>query len=176
LVELHGGTLLAASEGPGKGATFTVHLPVEPINKEKPEASAVEPGAASAQLKGRRILLVEDDPQILRVLRLILESNGAVVDTAENSGKALEKFEKAKPDFIVSDVGLPDMDGNELMRRIRLREDELKMRRVPAVALTAYAGERSKAAALGSGFDAWVAKPAEPSQILRELEALAGRP
>jgi two-component system CheB/CheR fusion protein len=175
LVELHGGTLLAASEGPGKGATFTVHLPVEPINKEKPEASAAEPGAASAQLKGRRILLVEDDPQILRVLRLILESNGAVVDTAENSGKALEKFERAKPDFIVSDVGLPDMDGNELMRRIRIREAELKVRRVPAVALTAFAGERSKAAALGSGFDAWVAKPAEPSQILRELEALTRR-
>ena len=95
-----------------------------------------------------------------------------MVDAADSSAQALAKFEGARPDFIVSDIGLPKMDGNELLRRIRVTEVELGLRPVPAVALTAFAGEKSRAAAIGSGFHAWIAKPVEPGHILQELEAL----
>jgi CheY-like chemotaxis protein len=159
LVEEHGGTVAAASQGRGKGATFTVELPIATesaaaISEEREIAEMGEP-----DLAGIHVLIVEDDPDGNELICTILERYGAKVTSATTAGEALEKLCADRPNVLVSDIGLPDMDGMELIRAVRARPD---LAAIPAVALTAYASRQDATKAIGAGFDAHVAKPVQP--------------
>src|SRR5262249_38946851 len=121
LVELHGGTITAASEGPGKGATFTVRLPLPQIEAgPKPRAAGASPRKpGDRQLDGMTLLLVEDDPSISEVLALLLQQASATVTVVATAEQALQAYRTSRPEVIISDIGLPDMDGYQLLRRIR---------------------------------------------------------
>ncbi|MFN8543487.1 MAG: ATP-binding protein [Candidatus Binatia bacterium] len=171
LVELHGGTVEATSGGRGRGATFVVRLPLPAsaaAERDLPRAtSAHEPGTDC--LRGVRILLVEDSTDGREVLGLLLGRYGAEVTLAGSAADALAALEGARPDVVVSDIRMPDVDGLTLVRRIRARPGD----RVPTVALTACASAREKRACLAAGFDAHLAKPADPAELVALLHRLA---
>ena len=178
LVELHGGTIRAESPGPGRGATFTVELPLRDASPAAPGAAA--PTAAPARsddagrpaLGGTRVLLVEDDAATRGGLVAVLEHAGGEVVAVESVAAALEAFARARPDVLVSDVGLPDGDGYGLVRKIRAAE-AASGGRTPAVAVTAYAGGRDHQLALEAGFDTHLPKPADPAELLEVIANLA---
>jgi len=189
LVELHGGTVQAASAGEGKGSTFTVQLPITPLRSQRelpgvpagsemagPEAGGlpVEPGAGFADLRGLHILLVDDEPDLRELLPAALEKFGAHVTAAASAGEVLEALERFLPDALVADIGMPEMDGYELIRRIRARGG--RAADLPAIALTAYAGEADRRRALDAGFQLHLAKPIEPHQLAAALANLIGVP
>ena len=154
LVELHGGTVHADSEGEGRGSTFTVKLPVAPVYMETEAGERVHPAARETlptydcpeRLDGMKILIVDDERDTVEMLRVGLTHCGAEVTMAGSAAEALEALSSSIPDVMISDIGMPDMDGYELMRKIRSLPAE-SGGRVPAVALTAYA----RTAASGSG-------------------------
>jgi CheY-like chemotaxis protein len=117
-------------------------------------------------------LLVDDDEDALQLLSMLLGKHGAEVAAATSAAAALVKFEEVRPDVFVSDVGMPDVDGYELMRMVRALEAGLGSR-TPALALTAYAGEGDRLLALGAGFDRHVAKPVEPETLVSAIAELA---
>ncbi|HEX8353668.1 MAG TPA: ATP-binding protein, partial [Pyrinomonadaceae bacterium] len=183
LVELHGGEVTAESAGPGLGSTFRVRLPLrqspradEPAQAE-PAAPAAQGGAAapaSESLAGTRVLLVEDEEDAREMLKTLLEVSGASVRAAGSAAEAWESLEGAGCDVLVSDIGMPGEDGYSLIRRVRERDARHGVR-TPAVALTAYAREEDRAHSLAAGFDAHVAKPVEPSELLAVVAELTGR-
>jgi CheY-like chemotaxis protein len=160
LVEEHGGTVSAASEGRGKGSSFTVELPVAVESAEaiSEETSAI-PESSEPDLTGVRVLIVEDDPDGNELICTILQRYGARVTSATTAAAALEVLSLEHPQVLVSDIGLPDMDGMELIRAVRSSPD---IAEIPAVALTAYASRQDASKAIGAGFDAHVAKPVQP--------------
>jgi|GEM_PF-4456054 len=162
LVTLHGGTIRAESEGPGKGACFVVELPAD-CSGEAP--GGPEPGAGGT-LEGLRILLVEDDADTLAMLRRVLEGAGATVFTARSAAAALEAFAAARPDLLVSDIGLPGEDGYWLLERLREKPGGAAL---PAVALTAYASPEDEARSRRAGFGAHLSKPVDPARLLAVL-------
>ena len=185
LVELHGGSVGVASEGPGRGAVFTVSLPLATA----PPADAIADAIADATtlsarlpvlpadteeygLRGTVVLLVEDDEDARTMLASVLLSANATVYTAANAYEALDTYEASSPELIVSDIGMPGMDGHEFISEIRKRERALGQPAVPAVALTAYAGVQDRMRALTSGFQMHVAKPVEPAELLTVLSSL----
>jgi signal transduction histidine kinase/ActR/RegA family two-component response regulator len=178
LVELHGGTVHAFSEGLGTGSTFAVRLPLVatlPIGEEKQEEVATMVVAPSgvdplADLTGARILVVEDNDDARRLLETILRRCGATVYAAENVDVALRILEKMRADILVSDIGLPGQDGYSLIRRIRLTEPETG--RMPAIALTAYTRSVDRVRALAAGFQMHLAKPVEPSELTAAVKSL----
>jgi len=180
LAELHGGTVHAHSDGVDKGASFTVNLPVAPIayNHALPAAarrdgtSVIPHDTTQFGLSGVIILLVEDDEDARGMLASVLGSAHAVVETASNAEEALLLWESIKPDMIVSDVGMPGMDGCAFIMAIRERELLQGRPPVPAVALTAYARVQDRMRALTSGFQMHVAKPVEPAELLTVLSTL----
>jgi CheY-like chemotaxis protein len=174
LVELHGGRVTAASEGAGKGATFTVHLP---LASPAPVPRAADPvdGVESAALAGVRVLVVEDDADTRGLLRLALEGEGALVTASASSAEALAAFEAATPDVLLADIGMPDEDGYQLISRIRARSAEAGGR-VPAVALTAYAAAEDRRRAMAAGFQRHLAKPVNPTALVAVLVALTAGP
>jgi two-component system CheB/CheR fusion protein len=170
VVEAHGGTVRAESAGKGQGATFTVLLPFS----EGPEVPrAVDEGGPSAadsarSLDGARILVVEDDLATRGALTEALRLSGAEVRAAESAATAMDVFERFRPDLLVCDIAMPDEDGLSLLRRIRaLGED--RGGGVPAIALTALAGDEDRRRALAAGFQAHLAKPADIDRILSAL-------
>ena len=181
LVELHGGSVHARSAGVGKGAEFTVSLPV-PACQDQPPAASEAPApvarlplpadAAAFGLAGALILLVEDDDDARHMLASVLQSAHARVETASNAREALALYDAIEPDLIVSDIGMPDMDGHELIAELRKREKAQGRPGVPAVALTAYARVQDRMRALASGFQMHVAKPVEPAELLAVLASL----
>jgi CheY-like chemotaxis protein/two-component sensor histidine kinase len=181
LAELHGGQVAAASEGLGKGAVFTVHLPVPallvtPSAQAPPETTlltAFESELSPDALKGRRVLLVDDDPDAREALMAVLGYYGAEVRSASNVLEALEAFVLRPPDVLVSDLAMPEQDGFDLIRLIRALP-ATDGGRVPAIALSAFASHRDRERALAAGFDAHVPKPAEPAQLVGTLLALSG--
>ena len=185
LVELHGGTVLAKSPGVGKGATFTVTLPLTPVHADpEPDVERRHPQAASGEyhadddacvkLSGVRVLVVDDEPDARALLKRLLENCEAVVTTAASASEALEALRRAKPDVVISDIGMPGEDGYALIRMIRaLPLDEGGD--VPAVALTAYARSEDRTRALLSGFQSHVAKPVEPTELVATVASLARR-
>ena len=162
LVEEQGGTVTASSDGRGLGASFTVSLPIAP---DEALAQDVDPGRASVpvsaqpQLAGVHVLVVEDDPDGNELITTILERYGARVTSVGTAADALDALDEEKPDVVVSDIGLPDADGLELIKMIRGRAFGGD---VPAIALTAYASRQDAAKAIAAGFDAHVAKPVQP--------------
>jgi CheY-like chemotaxis protein len=182
LIELHGGTVSASSDGPRTGATFRVRLPAMAVHGGPPRA---EPGgqlpvaAATAhelpeRLKGARILAVDDEADALGLLRVILESAGAEVTTAGSAPQALDLLKNAVFDAVISDLGMPLMDGLELIRNIRQTLPP-PVNRVPAAALTAYARSEDRVTALASGFQMHIAKPVNPVELVIAVGALIGR-
>ena len=165
LVELHGGTIAADSAGPHTGTTFTVRLPLAPapaVAATPAGPQANPPVRALADLSGVRILVVDDAPDTLDVLEQILAASGAATTTAPGADAALAQLERELPDVIVSDVGMPDVDGFELIRRIRRRAATAG---IPAIALTAFTRQDDRTRALQAGFTDYLAKPVEPAVL-----------
>ena len=169
LVELHSGKVEAASEGEGRGATFTVRLPIAampgPIRAAGDE-EALEPVA----LDGVRVLVVDDDADSLKLAAVALEQYGAHVTTARSGTEALEAMASEPPDVLVSDLGMPGLDGLQLMREIRSRTGG----NVPALALTAYAMEADAERTRSAGYTMHLSKPLDPRRLATAVSRLAG--
>jgi PAS domain S-box-containing protein len=172
LVELHGGSVRAASEGEGKGVVFTVELPLlaHPADHTTglPEKAAVHTEGIS--LEGLTVLVVEDEPDMRALIQRVLEDHGARVLAAASAPEGIRML-AAGPDLLLSDIRLPEMDGYELIRRIRARGDARA--RMPAVALTAFAGSEDRTRAIRSGFQSHLAKPFERSELVFTVASFA---
>ena len=181
LVELHGGRIEAASAGAGHGAEFRVSLPLRTAH-EGVGSAQFEAGTASSatvpqhldeyDLEGTTILLIEDDDDARDMLASVLRSTQARVETASNGVEGLSLFDRIQPDLVVSDIGMPGMDGFELITELRRRERSSGRPQVPAVALTAFARVQDRMRALASGFQMHVSKPVEPPELLAVLSSL----
>jgi CheY-like chemotaxis protein len=186
LVELHGGTVQADSPGEGRGATFTVSIPIpallrepkelgeENLLLEAPRSRVAWEELNPRMLEGVRVLVVEDEADAREMLVTALEHCGAKVLTASSAGEALETLAVETPDVLVSDVGLPGGDGYALMEKVRTLATT-KDGRIPALALTAFAGPDDRRRAAAAGFDVNVPKPADPGELIAQVAALAGR-
>jgi len=171
LVELHGGMVAADSAGEGLGATFTVNLPLMPIRREEnPEEQFSD---SASNLQGIQVLVVDDDTDTREVMVFILEEAGASVISVTSASEALAALTKSQPDLLLSDIGMPDMDGYMLMRQVRSLPPE-QGGQIPAIALTAYAGEINKQQAMAAGFQHHIAKPVEPDEIIKLIAGLIG--
>ncbi len=176
LVELHGSTVSVASRGENQGSTFTIKMPL-PVLQVR-ESSSLVPlhaqvnGAVERlpRLEGVRVLIVDDEMDARRLLRLLLEGCGAEVRAAASAAEALQAIEQAAPDVLVSDIGMPDADGYELVRWAR----GLGLT-VPAVALTAYARSEDRVRALAAGFNTHVSKPVEITELIIVIQRLLDR-
>ncbi|HDR9318918.1 CheR family methyltransferase [Burkholderia vietnamiensis] len=162
LVDMHGGRIAAASEGPGRGTTMTVWLPAAADERALSGGSDVAEGS----ITGLRVLLVEDDSETALSLRLLLELAGAKVVAAESGAAALELLLDEPVDAIVSDIGLPDMDGYELIRRIKT---DPRWAGVKSVALTGRSRNEDVQTAADAGFDTHLAKPLDFGMLLAAL-------
>ncbi len=174
LVEEHGGDVRAQSDGQGKGARFSVELPIaeEESAAEDSGARASSPAPGGGELSGVHVLVVEDDPDGNELITTILERFGARVTSVATAASALEALDHEPPDMLVSDIGLPDADGMTLIRQVRQKPAFAK---IPAVALTAYASRQDATKAISAGFDAHVAKPVQPSALGGVLARLLAR-
>ncbi|MDB4942055.1 MAG: Histidine kinase [Labilithrix sp.] len=183
IVELHGGDVVAASDGPGTGATFTVTLPrrvAGSVRSLTPPpglfTSNEEPAPGSddlIDLRGLKILLVEDDVDTRELLTLALERRGARVVCTADAETGLEAYRTLLPDVVLSDVGLPIASGNDLLRSIRTFETSEARARVPAVAISGFASSADAKVAFTAGFDAHIGKPLVPADVLRVVARLA---
>jgi CheY-like chemotaxis protein len=177
IVEMHGGTIEAASDGPGTGAAFIVRIPAAQIPAPELRGGlerriADAPHGDRPSLERVEVLAVDDDGDSLELLREILEGAGATVWTARNGEEALAVLKRRQPRVLVSDIGMPGMDGFELIGRVRhlpVREGG----RIPAAALTAYARSEDRTRTLRAGFQMHLAKPIEPHELLVSVKALA---
>ena len=184
LIELHGGHVAVESAGPGRGTTVRIELPATDGAAAKPGATtglpaAAQGGAAEAATTGtaaapalawRRILLLEDDVDTLEVTSLLLREHGAIVHAFDNAELALAAAENGSFDLVVSDLGMPGMNGLEFMSRLRAAAGE-----VPAIALTAYAGDEPRRLALAAGFRRVETKPIEAQRLLAAVKAELAR-
>ena len=186
LVELHGGTVSAESAGVGQGAAFTVRLPLAKV-QELPARSAsnvvtalnqlgeLRGGAESRlDLSGLRVLVVDDEPDTLEVLCLVLNQYGAKVCAAASSADALAAFLEWKPNVLVSDLGLPGEDGFALICKVRALTPE-QGGNIPAAALTAYVREEDRLRALAAGYQTHIPKPVDPTTLAAAVASLAKR-
>jgi PAS domain S-box-containing protein len=179
LVEMHGGRVQAASDGVDQGATFTVRLPmmiVQPsaAKGEHPLSDRRHPLEKLADLNGVKVLAVDDDADALGLLRDVLQASGAQVTTASSAAMALDSLTKITPDVIVADIGMPDVDGFELIRNIRASADP-RVRDIPAAALTAFARSEDRTKALQTGFEMHLAKPVDPGELVASVATLVRR-
>ncbi len=171
IVELHGGSVAAQSDGEGTGATFTVTMPVA-TQTVTPSAPQVEVNAPLA-LAGVSVLLVEDEDDTRYMLSAALQSFGARVTAVRSVAAAVESMQASQPHVVVSDIGMPGEDGFDLMMRIR--GDGGRLRAVPAIAVTAYAGPEDRERVLASGFNYHLAKPVDPLLVVQTVREAAGR-
>jgi len=177
IVELHGGTIQAESQGEGSGAIFTVLLPMV--------SSALEPftvtqlSTQAATLTGLQILVVDDDADMRDLAEFILLQQGAEVTVACSAAEALLALSKSVPDLLLCDIGMPDMDGYALMRQIRERslssEATSSLSTIKAIALTAYAGEYDRRQAIAAGFQRHITKPVEPEELVKAIVELVNQ-
>jgi signal transduction histidine kinase/DNA-binding response OmpR family regulator len=179
LVELHGGSVAAFSDGRDRGATFMVKLPMAPLRA----SGALQPGQATigaaaqqtfdcpAELSGLRLLVVDDETATRDLLRFVLEQCDSRVRTVGSAAEALAAFSEEPFDILISDIGMPDVDGYSLMRSVRLLPAD-KGGRVPALALTAYARGEDRTQALKAGFNMHLAKPIEPTELVVVIASL----
>jgi CheY-like chemotaxis protein len=179
LVEMHDGSVTARSDGEGKGACFTVRLPLldlgvlspVDVDREAPQAVAVENQAA---LVGVHVLAVDDDDDGRDLLRRVLDEAGAEVDVVQSADEALAALARRRYDLLISDIGLPDVDGYELLRRVRSLP-ATQGGDMTAIALTAFARPEDRERALAAGFARHFSKPFAPSTIVAAAAALLAR-
>ncbi|MDQ5845145.1 MAG: ATP-binding protein [Acidobacteriota bacterium] len=179
LVELHGGSIKAESAGEARGASFVIKLPLapspQPTSQRKPRRRLkLEPSAAIASLPSLddvRVLLVDDDPDTLQILSLMLGDTKAEVQMAASVSEALEVLEWFTPNVIVSDLAMPGEDGYSLIKKLRALEDS-KGTSIPAVALTSYVRIEDRTRALSAGFNMFVPKPVQPDELINAIATL----
>ena len=174
LVEMHGGTVTAASDGLGTGATFEVRLPTAPLRADRAPTPAPEVGGfrpvtfdAPPELVGRKLLVVDDEPDTRDLICYLLGQCGIDAVPADGGASALRLLTENRFDAMISDVGMPQMDGFALIERVRALPDERA--RIPAIALTAYARAEDRTRLMRAGFDMHVSKPVEPSELVTVL-------
>jgi len=188
LTEMHGGTVRAASEGRGCGAVFTIELPLSPSRLAKefadegqrstgflPDRASARPSPVPRQ--SGRILLVEDEEDTREAMTQLLERNGYRVASVASAARALDALRDYTPEVLISDIGMPGMDGHELIRRIRERPAD-DGGNVLALALTAFTRAEDRERALRAGYDAHLGKPVEETELLlclRRIRARAAR-
>ncbi len=179
LAELHGGRVVAESDGVGLGASFTLTLPVRAVHSEPPSVGlladgAVEEASVERVLSGLRIVIVDDEPDARELLAELLTHEGAEVVVATTADEAFDAIVQHRPDVLVSDVGMPVEDGYALMRRVR-GLSIARGGRTPAIALTAYVREEDARRALAAGFQRHVGKPVDPRELVDLVANLGGR-
>ncbi|MDF5736398.1 MULTISPECIES: hybrid sensor histidine kinase/response regulator [unclassified Nostoc] len=170
VVDMHGGNVQAESPGEGLGATFTVELPLlvrsEQVRREENESSHCEP--ESSVLSETQVLVVDDEPDIRDLITFILQDYGVEVTAVASAQEALQALSESIPDVLVSDIGMPKTDGYMLMREVRSRSPE-QGGLIPAIALTAYAGEMNQQQALAAGFQMHISKPVDPDVLVKAI-------
>ena len=175
LVEMHGGTVWAESLGEDKGAIFTVKLPLLKDSAKikddtNPDSSTAVP--VSSPLMGIQVLIVDDNADTRDFFSFVLEQFGAIVTTVASGHEALQVLSQSKPDILLSDIGMPEMNGYMLIQKVRTLEAEIGGKQIPAIALTAYAGEINQQQALKAGFQQYVLKPVAPEELLMVISNL----
>jgi CheY-like chemotaxis protein len=171
LIELQGGTVTARSEGMGRGATFTVYLPLERRLASDQDKESILHGEA-ASLRGADLLLVEDETAARAATHFLLEQRGATVRSAQSAAQARQALTVRRPDAIIADIGMPDEDGYAFLRALRRFEQEQGLPPVPAVAVTAFARPADRDCALGAGFNEHLSKPVDPDELVAVLAQL----
>ena len=181
LIELHGGNVRVQSDGLGKGATFSVRLPLTAVYSEPkkeghpPEATPRENHPMpEVSLTGIQVLVVDDEIDARDLVKKLLETAGATVSAAGSASEAMEHILAGRPDVLVCDIGMQEEDGYSLIRRLRTIEKK-EGGVLPAVALSAYARSEDRTKAIRSGFQIHLAKPVEPTELLAVISSLAGR-
>ncbi|HEY0338051.1 MAG TPA: PAS domain S-box protein [Burkholderiales bacterium] len=182
LVELHGGTVNVKSPGEGLGTTFSVHLPVAVVHRSIDKGERLHPRAPKplsmdfeyADLSGIKVLVVDDEADARGLIERVLTECNAHVTTAISADEALTLMERETPDVLVSDIGMPGVDGYEFLRRVRSMS-HATAGRLPAIALTAFARSEDRTRALRAGFLVHVSKPVEPSELVATVASVAGR-
>lgn len=181
LIELHGGTVQAESEGEGRGATFTVRLPLVGVyQKDNTPQERIHPAARGhnyvldhpERLDELKVLVVDDEIDTREVLKTMLEQCGAKVITAESTAQALEVLHAEKPDVLIADIGMPGEDGYDLIRKVRALPVD-QGGRIPAVALTAYARPEDRLRALRAGYQMHIPKPVEVAELVTIIARVA---
>ena len=182
LVEMHGGEVMAESGGEGQGATFRITLPLMVVSRkadgpgrQHPRVERRAPLSELASLEGVHVLAVDDEPDALSVLRAALEAAGATVTTLTAPDAVLAAAHVARPDALLLDLGMPGMDGYDVIRQVRAASDP-RVSQLPAAALTAFARSEDRTKALRSGFQLHLAKPVDPGELVAAIAALVGRP
>jgi len=174
LVELHGGTVSAQSDGVCKGATFTATFPLL-ADRAIPVTHAPEVTATDDHsLDGLRVLLVDDEPEARQIISTVMMRTGAEVTICQSASEALAKLAEWKPDVILSDIAMPDEDGYSFIGKVRSLPRD-KGGEIPAAALTAYARDVDRRQALAAGYQVHIAKPIGASQLVNMVARLAGR-
>ena len=166
IVEMHGGSIVAQSDGPGRGATFTVTLPLAAVDSARDLASGDE--LEAEPLTGLRVLVVDDEADARELLRRLLAERGCAVTVAGSAEEALALLAAAPCDVLLTDIGMPGTDGYELLRRIRAVNEAQK-----AIAVTAFARPEDRARSLAAGFNGHLAKPVNPVRLLQILAEFA---
>jgi len=181
IVELHGGEIDVRSDGLDKGSTFTIKLPLLGTSDSSRTPGPRHPTAADGladvlfrRLDSVRVLLVDDEPTANEALQALLESCGAEVRVAGSAAEALRMLDAQLPDVLISDIAMPDEDGYSLIERVRTRGAG-RGGEVPAVALTAYAKIDDRVRILAAGFQMYLSKPADPSELIAVVASLAVR-
>lgn len=182
LVEMHGGDIKAESPGVGQGSTFTVSLPVAVVHNPQNDRQTdrIHPKSSSGRiafdcppnLSGLRIMVVDDEKDSRDLLEDVLSLCKAEILAVASANEALEKILEFNPEVIISDIGMPEQDGYQLIKEIRKREKDQNLKRVPAIALTAYARVEDRMKALSSGFQMHVPKPVEPAELAAVVASL----
>ena len=182
IVEMHGGTVEAASQGEQQGASFQVRLPAMIVHGGRasagtdrhPRTEVQAPLPELGGLAGIHVLAIDDDADALSLLRVVLESAGAEVTAMSSPVLALERVGALRPDVLLVDVGMPEMDGYEFMKTLRSVDDSY-VRRIPSAALTAFARAADRTMALRSGFEMHLAKPLDPGELVASVATLVTR-
>lgn len=169
IIELHRGIIGVDSPGEGKGATFTIRLPLLTTLARVEEEGLIN---NTLDLQGIQVLVVDDDVDNLELTTFMLEQSGASVIRVSSAQAALQSLRQMKPDILLADIGMPEMDGYMLLRQVRLLEAEQGDSPVPAIALTAYAGEANRQQVLGAGLQHYLPKPVEPEALLKAVLSL----
>jgi CheY-like chemotaxis protein len=169
IVEAHGGTVWVESLGEGHGATFTVRLPLTAIQSTTNGDNT--PLRGSCTLQGTQVLVVDNEPDALDFAVFVLQQAGATVMSATSADEALTLLSQSQPDVLLSDIGMPDQDGYMLMQQVRSLPSS-EGGQVPAIALTAYAGDIDYRQALAAGFQRHLAKPIEPDALVKTIADL----